>query len=105
VEAIMNVGLLWFDDDPRKPLARKIGEAAERYWQRFAVAPTACHIYRPPDEAPKATTASQAARERIDLCLLSSAGEPPRLLTLALVPSGAIRPNYFWVGVDDSPGA
>jgi hypothetical protein len=101
----MNVGLLWFDDDPRKPLDRKIGEAAERYWQRFAVGPTACHIYRPLGEAPKAAPASQAAGERLDLCLLSSAGEPPRLLSLALVPSAVIRPNHFWVGVDDSPGA
>ena len=99
----MNVGLLWFDDDPRKPLARKIGEAAERYWQRFAVAPTACHICRPPDDAPKETRAPQAAEQRLALCLPSSAGEAPRLLSLALVPSGAIRPNYFWVGVDDSP--
>jgi hypothetical protein len=98
----MNVGLLWFDDDPKKPLARKVGEAAARYWQRFAVAPTACHIFRPPDDAPKTTPAPQAAGQRLDLCLPSSAGEAPRLLSLALVPSAAIRPNYFWVGVDDT---
>jgi hypothetical protein len=101
----LNIGLLWFDDDPRKPLARKVGEAAERYWQRFAVAPTACHIWRSPDPGPKTTPASPAAEERLDLLLPSIAGESPRLLSLALVPSATIRPNYFWVGVDDSPGA
>jgi hypothetical protein len=101
----MNMGLLWFDDDPKKPLARKIGEAAERYWQRFAVAPTACHICRPPNDPRKEARAPQAAGQRLALCLPSPAGEAPRLLSLALVPSEAIRPNYFWVGVDDPPDA
>lgn len=101
----MNVGLLWFDDDPKKPMARKIGETVERYWQRFAVIPTACHICRPPGEAPEATPAPPATKQRLDFCLPASAGEAPRPLSLALIPSGAIRPNYFWVGVDDAPPA
>jgi hypothetical protein len=100
----MNVGLLWFDDDPKKTLARKAGEAAERYWQRFAVLPTACHIAGQPDDAPRQGLAPQAAGRRLDVFLPPSAGEAPLLLSLALVPSGAIRPNCFWVGVDDAPG-
>jgi hypothetical protein len=100
----MHTGLLWFDDDPKKPMARKIGEAAERYWQRFAVAPTACHVSRSPEDGAKGTQVAQVAQQRLALCLPSSDGEAPRLLSLALVPSGAIRPNHFWVGVDDALG-
>ena len=99
----MNMGLLWFDDDPKKPQAHKISEAAERYWQRFAVTPTACHICRPVGGRPAETPAQRDDGQRLDLSLPSSPGEAPRMLSLAVVPNGSIGPNHFWVGVDDAP--
>ncbi len=101
----MNVGLLWFDDDAKKPRERKITEAAERYWQRFAVVPTACHVCRPPDDPVTPGREAQAIQQRLDLSMSSVNGEAPRQFSLAVVPSRAIRPNYFWVGVDDGPSA
>ena len=41
----MKVGLLWYDDDPRRDLAEKIGRAARRYRQKFGTSPDVCYVH------------------------------------------------------------
>lgn len=38
-------GLLWYDDDPRRPLAQKVARAAARYRQRFGAVPNICYVH------------------------------------------------------------
>jgi len=40
----VKVGLLWFDDDPRRSLAEKIEEAARRYREKFGMDPDTCYV-------------------------------------------------------------
>ncbi len=40
----MTVGLLWFDDDPKRSLADKIEEAARRYREKFGIDPDTCYV-------------------------------------------------------------
>jgi len=40
----MRQGLLWFDDDPRRPFERKVEEAVERYVEKFGEAPNTCFV-------------------------------------------------------------
>jgi len=70
----MDVGLLWYDDDARKPLEKKIDEAAARFREKFGRSPTTCYV----NETTTAIT-------------------HPRLKVL---PHRLIRPNHLWVGVD-----
>ncbi|MFN8475187.1 MAG: hypothetical protein U0822_23595 [Anaerolineae bacterium] len=35
----MDIGLLWYDRDPRTPFAAKVALAAERYQERFGLEP------------------------------------------------------------------
>lgn len=41
----MKEGLLWYDDDPGRDLAEKIGRAARRYRQKFGSPPDACYVH------------------------------------------------------------
>ncbi len=41
----MDEGLLWYDDDPRRELAEKIGRAARRYRQKFGASPDVCYVH------------------------------------------------------------
>lgn len=41
----MKVGLLWFDDDPKRDLAQKVKRAAQRYRQKFGRPPTVCYVH------------------------------------------------------------
>jgi len=40
----MLVGLLWFDDDPKKEVSLKVKEAAERYFEKFGRRPNLCYV-------------------------------------------------------------
>ena len=40
----MQVGLLWFDNDPRHGLESKIAEAAHRYSVKFGQLPDTCYV-------------------------------------------------------------
>lgn len=40
----MKSGLLWYDASPDKPLAAKLAEAAQRYYQKFGVRPNQAYI-------------------------------------------------------------
>jgi hypothetical protein len=42
---MLKVGLLWFDDDLKRPLAVKLDEAVERYEERFGTRPTLVHLH------------------------------------------------------------
>ncbi len=42
---MLKVGLLWFDDDLKRPLVEKLDEAIERYQERFGAWPTLAHLH------------------------------------------------------------
>ena len=49
----MREALLWYDGNPGRDLAEKIGPAARRYRQKFGISPNICYVHRsmlqPPD--------------------------------------------------------
>ena len=77
----MDIGLLWYDDDPKKKLGVKIVEAATRYQKRFGATPNVCHV------------CGGKSEERWQVVIDDN-------LTIAIVPNPAIRLNYYWLGVE-----
>lgn len=75
----MQVGLLWYDRDPRKSLAQKIEDATQRYVEKFRRRPDTCHV-NPGDH---------------------QAVEAP----LRLVANPLIQRNTLWVGIEEAPSA
>jgi len=78
----MNVGMLWFDNDPHTALTAKVGRAADYYRQKYGLAP--------------------------DLCLVhpSMLGERPDLVEgragkVAVRPNRAVLPGHLWIGNED----
>jgi hypothetical protein len=75
----MNVGMLWFDNDPRTGLGAKIERAAGYYRQKYG---------RPPD-----------------LCLVHPsmlASTPAQTVGPIVVrPNPVILPGHLWIGVED----
>ena len=77
---MIHEGLLWFDADPKKPLATKLREAVARYTEKYSVVPNACQLS-------PAYESEVAVLER-----------PP----LPVQYSRFIRPHYIYVGVDET---
>jgi hypothetical protein len=78
----MNVGMMWFDNDPRTELASKVSRAADYYRQKYGLLP--------------------------DLCLVhpSMLGEHPRLVkgpagNVAVRSNRLILPGHLWIGTED----
>jgi hypothetical protein len=85
-------GLLWYDDDLRRPLAAKIAEAAERYRERVGVEPTTCQLHPSQLAAaqPAPTTGRGSRRKTAEIPVPG----------LRLIPDEHLRPNYFLVGIE-----
>ena len=75
---MISEGLLWYDPDPKKPLAKKLSEAAARYAEKYNIVPNLCQIS-------PAHVEEIASLER---------------LPLPVEYSRFIRPYYILVGVD-----
>lgn len=88
-------GLLWYDDDPRRPFSAKMAEAARRFSERTGWAPTACEAN--PQTLAQRGAVIEAARGRAKAALLEEEARAPRL---AVTPNPSLRPNYILVGIE-----
>lgn len=66
----MKEGLLWYDDNPGRDLAEKIGPAARRYRQKFGTAPG---VLRPPLDARRQRQGETGGRGARGLAALRAA--------------------------------
>ena len=79
----MNVGMMWFDNDPKTALAAKVTRAAEYYRAKYGRIPDLCLV-------------NPAMLEK-------SGAEPPPVHTsrIAVRAYRPILPGHLWLGVDD----
>ncbi len=82
----MNIGMLWFDNDPKTEISSKIDRAASYYRNKYGRAPNLCFVHPSMIGSAPSTNGKSAARNgEIEVRTLAS-----------------IRPNHFWIGVDGS---
>ncbi len=96
-------GLLWFDDDNRRPIQQKIAEAAQRYRERVGFEPTICQLNPAQATALEASVSQATTRTKRAPALPA----PTLPATLRLVPSTLIQPHCYLIGIaeGDQPRA
>jgi hypothetical protein len=72
----MNVGMLWFDNDPKADLAAKIERAASYYTRKYGQIPDLCFVH--PSMLPSGLTRAGKIEVR---------------------PNRTVLPNHIWIGV------
>jgi hypothetical protein len=82
----MNIGLLWYDGDPKAGLEEKVRRAAGRYRQKFGRAATVCFLN------PRAL-ADRPAGAALEV-LVDNA-------PIKIVAERRILPDHFWVGISE----
>jgi hypothetical protein len=70
-------GLLWFDDDPKRPMTDKVAWAVQRYEQKYGHSPDVCYVH----------PGQMQEREL-------SVG------TVRVLPSKSVLLHHFWLGVE-----
>lgn len=41
----MDIGMLWYDADKKRPIAEKVQRAVEFYQAKYGARPTECHVH------------------------------------------------------------
>jgi hypothetical protein len=73
----MKVGMLWFDNDPKKALAEKVLEAAAYFRRKYGQVPNTCLVN------PAMLTDESVAG------------------AVAVRPWRTVTPGHLWIGVED----
>lgn len=75
----MNIGMLWFDNDPKSDLTAKLRKAASYYQSKYGQAPNLCFVH------------PSMVKNGI-----------PNANGIELRTTRSVLPNYFWLGVRQS---
>lgn len=80
----MNVGMLWFDNDPNTPFVKKVQRAVEYYRRKYGREPNLCLVHPS----------------------VLNAGESESLANgVAVRPYRFVLPGHFWIGIEENEQA
>ena len=110
----MNVGMLWFDNDPRTALAAKVARAADYYRQKYGGSDL-CLVHPSMLAEPNLDPVKRPALSKIERPFLSEVERPvlseverPVLSevegpagNVAIRPNRAILPGHLWIGTEE----
>jgi hypothetical protein len=82
----MDVGLLWYDGDPKRSLEDKVAQAAERYRQKYGRWPNTCYVH------PKVVDGQGADGLRLAWQARNAKA------TIQVLPAPNILVHHYWVG-------
>ncbi len=116
----MNVGMLWFDNDPRTALTAKVARAADYYRQKYGLVPDLClvhpsmlakaqsHLVQGPVQpapvrpAPLAQVSEAEGPVQPAHVLQAQVSEAEgKAANVALRSDRLIQPGYLWIGNED----
>lgn len=86
----MNVGMLWFDNDPKKELDDKIERAATYYSEKYGKKPTICFIH--PSMMPDTDSPTPDKAAPIEIAVKD--------VQIQIRSNQSVLPNHFWIGVN-----
>lgn len=91
----MNIGMLWFDNDPKSNLDIKIERAARYYREKYGKAPTLCFVHPSMlrNGNPRKNTPNNDEEEPAAVKNFAACGVEIRL-------NHSVLPNHFWIGVN-----
>ena len=79
----MNVGMLWFDNDPRTALTVKVSRTADYYRQKYGLVADVCLVH------PSMLSGPRPPLEDVQ------AGK------ITVRPNRAILPGHLWIGTEE----
>lgn len=82
----MDIGMLWFDNDPKTEISVKIQRAAAYYHKKYGVNPNLCFVHP----------------SMIRNGSLKAQDETLKSGDVEVRTSRSVLPNHFWIGVNGS---
>ena len=91
----MNIGMLWFDNDPKAGLDTKVERAAVYYRNKYGRAPTLCYVH--PSMLP---TGGPSPKNRGGSDNGGSANANYITGGIEVRSNRSVLPNHFWIGLN-----
>jgi hypothetical protein len=94
----MNIGMLWFDNDPKLNLDTKVERAVAYYRDKYGKTPTLCFVH--PSMLPSVTLTSKNGGSKENG--VESHNRTERYVTAGVEvrSNRSVLPNHFWIGVN-----
>ena len=99
----MNIGMLWFDNDPKTGLDKKIERAAAYYRTKYGRTPTLCFVH--PSMMPGRNGGSRDGRNAEPVPKNIEAPENYIAGGVEVRGNRSVLPNHLWIGVNGSSEA
>ena len=80
----MNIGMLWFDNDPKAEITIKIDRAAAYYHTKYGLVPNLCFIHP----------------SMVNNGSLQTKDDKMKSGNIEVRTSRSVLPNHFWIGVN-----
>jgi hypothetical protein len=97
----MNIGMLWFDNDPKANLDTKIERAALYYAKKYGKHPTLCFVH----PSMLASSDPDAARKGNGDSNSQVSGKNLATCGVEVRSNRSVLPNHFWIGVNGTSDA
>jgi hypothetical protein len=102
----MNIGMLWFDNDPKAELTTKVERAAVYYLNKYGKSPNLCFVHPTMLRSEPATPENAASGEaKPDQRSETERQKPPERIKKGAIEvrtSRSVLPNHFWIGINGS---
>ena len=85
----MQIGMLWFDNNPNKKLEEKVQHAVSYYKNKYGASPTLCYVN------PCMLNSKQVTQSNDKSKSVRTGG-------IEIRPSKAILPDHFWIGINSA---
>jgi len=95
----MNIGMLWFDNDPKSNIDFKIERAAAYYRTKYGRAPTLCFVHPSMLKNGKIKNAATDGATHYD----PSPEKSFAACGIEIRSNQSVLPNHFWIGVNSQP--
>jgi hypothetical protein len=95
----MNLGMLWFDNDPKASLDVKVERAAAYYQHKYGKTPTLCFVHPSMLSTGREALPNERAEEA------ASQKESYMAGNIEVRKNRSVLPNHFWLGVNGSAEA
>lgn len=99
----MNLGMLWFDNDPKATLDIKVERAATYYRHKYGKTPTLCFVH--PSMLPVARESKMDERPAEAAAEAAPQSEHYVIGGIEVRKNRSVLPNHFWLGVNGSAEA
>jgi hypothetical protein len=96
----MNLGMLWFDNDPKVTLDIKVQRAAAYYRHKYGKTPTLCFVHPTMFPGPRENGANAATAQPTGDA--SPQNESIMAGGVEVRKNRSVLPNHFWLGINGS---